>query len=240
MHSGGCPQQVTVDALSHSYGDSTLGPDSISPTNCGYFENSTSVMESQQNFKYYCRRNTTTQEFAYRFNEYNFNDTQQVYPFFTKRVMTASSGTCNEYAQTGDPVETVVGDPHGENFISAFNFTYTNNATNGTVVIPTSALGNEGTTYIYRGIQTPANTTVSDFGPRGLWMWVYRNGGKEQNPWFYECPVTVDALTNVDDPRHNISDALARQAVASIALQGQFKGSFSSPDFTQWQWYAAG
>ena len=135
-----------------------------------------------------------------------------------------------------------VGNPdrHGNNYISAFKYIYTNNATNGSIVIPTSALGREGTTYIYRGVQTPPNESIYAYGTRGLWIWVYRNPGFDTQPRFYQCPVTVNPVTNVVDPAHNISDDMAREAVASIALQGQLKGPLENPDFTQWQWYASG
>ena len=240
MHNGGCPTPVTIDALAHAYGESTLGPDSTKNTDCSGYNDVQSVIYSRQDFRYYCRRNTTIQEFAYRFKEYNPNDIQQVYPQFTNRVITASSGKCKEYTQVGSVNKTVVGDANGLNFISAINYTYTDNITTGSILIPTSALGNDGTTYIYRGHETPSKETVYGNGPRGLRMWAYKNPGLNPDSRFYECPVTVDIVTNVKDPRHNISDALAREAVASIALQGQFKGSFPDRDFTQWQWYANG
>ena len=120
------------------------------------------------------------------------------------------------------------------------NFTYSNNATTGSILIPTSALGNEGTTYIYRGVQMPPNTTIAANGPRGLSIWAYRNKGKDQGPLFYECPVSISTVTNVKDPIHNITDDVAREAVASIALQGQFHGPIGAEDYTQWQWYASG
>ena len=154
-------------------------------------------------------------------------------------MITASSGECNEYSQVyAQP--TTVGDTKTPNHISAMNFTYTNNLTIGSIVIPTSALGNEGTTYIYRGIKKPAEAVTYAYGDRGTWMWAYRNPGTKQDPRFYECPITVNAVSNVLDPKHNITDGVAREAAASIALQGQYRGSGEDPDFRQWQWYADG
>ena len=242
FHNRECaPNQVAMDQLAHAYGETTLGAESADPDNCGYFTDIQSILDSKRNFRYYCRHNTTVQEFGIRFNEYNINDTQRTYPHFTNRSINASSGPCNEYPQVGNPEPATVGNPQtdGTNFISAFSYTYAINTTNnGSIVIPTSALGNEGTTYIYRGVYKPQNAVQYGSGPRGFWMWAYRNPGQDRTPRFYECPVTVDPVANVVDPAHNISDDMAREAAASIALQGQFKGSMENPVYTQWQWYA--
>lgn len=233
-----CPFQVTQDQLAHAYGEVTQGPDTKSDLECGYFSNLDDVINSKYDFPYYCRRNTTNQEFAYRFNEYNPDDTQKIYPSFTKRVIRASSGRCTEYSEIGSQ-RTTVGDSF-PNTISALNFTYTDGQRNGTILIPTSALGREGTTYIYQGPRPPAEATTYGFGPRGIVMWVYRNPGAREGSQFFECPVTVEVVTNVRNPIHNISDSTARQAAASIALQGQFRNAGKDQDFTQWQWYADG
>lgn len=183
------------------------------------------------------------QEFGYRFNEYNPDDkVKKAYPHFTSRVVTASSGRCNEYVQVGNPKRTIFGDPKGSSYVSALNYTYTNHnhSMKGSVVIPTSALGPKGTTYMYRDPQTPAKADRFRYGDRGIWIWVYNTPGVSDHPLFYECPITVDTVTNVNDPKHNITDQIAREAAASIALQGQYRGPGDDPDFTQWQWYANG
>lgn len=233
-----CPPQVIRDQLAHAYGEITQGPDDTSNLECGYFSNLDDVINSNYNFPYYCRRNATNQEFAYLFKEYNPNDLQKVYPRFTDRVVRASSGRCTEYSETGSQ-QTTVGDDF-PNTISALNFTYTDGQRNGSILIPTSALGNDGTTYIYRGPDPPADATTYGFGPRGIKMWVYRNPGAGGDTRFFECPVTVEVVTNVRRAAHNISDPTARQAAASIALQGQFHSQGNIMDFTQWQWYANG
>ena len=240
IHGDDCPSQITTDALAHSYGDLTLAADSRQTSDCGYFTDVASVISSQENFRYYCRRNTTVHGFAYRFNEYNPDDTQKSYPHFTDRVISASSGECNEYSQVGIPEPTAVGDTNSLNYISAMNFTYTNNLTSGSIVIPTSALGDEGTTYIYRGMKLPAKAITYGYGDRGIWMWAYRNPGREQDSRFYECPVSISAVSNVVNPKHNITNEVAREAAASIALQGQWRGPGEDPDYRQWQWYAEG
>lgn len=236
-----CPFQVIQDQLAHAYGDSTQGPDAKSSLQCGVYANLEDVIGSQENFPYYCRRNTAIQEFAYRFKEYNPNDAQQAYPHLTNRVITASSGICNEYSETGFQTSRVGDDDTDPpNAISALKITYTDGAHNGSIHIPTSALGREGTTYIYRGPPAPPDATTYGFGPRGLIMWVYRNPGQFEAPRLFECPITLGVVTNVQNSAHNIPDSTAREAAASIALQGQFRGTRPNQDFTQWQWYANG
>ena len=233
-----CPFQVTTDALAYTYGENV-------PQICGPYSDEQSIISSVQNFPYYCRRNTTVQEFAYRINEFNPDDNGEVYPHFTDRVISASSGKCREYDQAG-LAEALVGDKMGLIYISAVNYTFTNGTYNGGIVIPTSALGNDGTTYIFRGPPAALNATTWAFGERGLWMWAYKNPSSpivaETDPGqkFYECPVSLSAVSNVHDLRHQVPNAIARQAIASIALQGQFKGDPNNPDFTQWQWFAYG
>ncbi|KAL8722752.1 MAG: hypothetical protein Q9225_000813 [Loekoesia sp. 1 TL-2023] len=244
MHSNNCPDQVPIDQLAHAYGDTTLGGDSKQASDCGYFTDTASVISSKQNFRYYCRRNTTIQGFAYRFNEYNPQDTQKTYPKFTNRTITAFSQPCNEYPEVdGASRQTTVGDPKGSsyNYISAINFTYIDGLANQSIVIPTSTLGREGTTYIFRGFHPPAEADLFKYGDRGMRVWAYRNPGEGQEQGrFYECPVTVSGVGNVLNPKHNISDGLAREAAASIALQGQWRGESNDPNFMQWQWYAHG
>ena len=217
-----CNRPVTSDALAHAYGENTLGPDQGSPPECGNYSDTASIINSKQDFRYYCRRNTTIQEFAYRFKEYNPNDTQHVYPHFTTRIITASSGLCNEYQETSrdrdDPGH--IGDDAngGVNYVSSVKFDYTNKAANrnGSINIPTSALGNDGTTYIFRGPEAPLNATKYACGDRCIWMWAYKNPSSpdsdDSGQVFYECPITVGTVTNMYNPKHNISDDTARQA----------------------------
>lgn len=171
-HGSDCTtDQVPMDQLAHAYGETTLGAESTDPDNCGDFTDIQSIINSKRDYRYYCRRTTTIQEFGIRFNEYNIADTGRTYPHFTDRVITASSGPCNEYPQVGNPKPTTVGDPNrdGTDFISAFNYTYAINTTsNGSINIPTSALGMYGTTYIYRGVNATQNETQYGYGPRGL------------------------------------------------------------------------
>lgn len=239
---------MTSDALAHAYGENTFGPESSPLNGCGVYSDVASVIDSKRDFPYYCRRNTTVQEFAFRFNEYNPSDSLGAFPRFTDRVITASSGRCNEYNQTNTDTSQHVGNPRNDsqNYISAVNFTYTNGTYDSWILIPTSALGNDGTTYIFRGARRPSVTEWA-FGDRGLWMWVYKNFGTDTatggdpGQHFYECPISISTVANMHDPRQEFSNATARLAAASIALQGQFKRmDLGMLDWTQWQWYANG
>ncbi|KAL8666575.1 MAG: hypothetical protein Q9202_001373 [Teloschistes flavicans] len=233
-HTPGCPSAVTTDALAHAYGESPSAADSTQPSDCGYFTDAASIINSKQKFRYYCRRDTTIQEFAYQFKEYNPDDAQKAYPHSTNRTIMSSSGRCNEYTQ-GAVNDIMLGD------LSAKNFTYSNDANvEGSIVIPTLALGNEGTTYIYRGVNRPEHATTYGNGDRGLMMWAYRNPGAKQGTLFYECPINIGVVGNVKDPKHNLTDGVARQAAASIALQGQWRGTRGHMNWVQWQWYASG
>ncbi|KAL9602541.1 MAG: hypothetical protein Q9179_002523, partial [Wetmoreana sp. 5 TL-2023] len=241
-HGSRCASQVTTDTLAHAYGDTTHGADSTQDSDCGYFSNVEDVISSKRDFRYYCRRNTSVQEFAYRFNEYNPDDFQKAYPSFTNRTITASSGECNEYPRMSDDHQkTTIGDPKGLNYISAVKITFPKGSSKETISIPTSALGREGTTYIYRDSHTPAEAVTFGYGDRGIRMWAYRNPGEtDRYGTFFECPITVSVVRNVHNVDHNITNGVARQAAASIALQGQWKGALNNPDNRQWQWYAFG
>ena len=50
----------------------------------------------------------------------------------------------------------------------------------------------------------------------------------------------MSVVSNVDQAAHNVSNAVARAAAASIALQGRFQGTVAHPIFTQYQFYATG
>lgn len=125
--------------------------------------------------------------------------------------------------------------------MSACRITYNDSTGNsGNIKIPTAYLGREGTTYIYRGKNFPAAASAQAYGPRGLWMWAYKNPGEHDGPKLYRCPITVSKVSNSQVPAHNVSDGIARAAAASIALQGRFQGPSSNPDYKQYQFYPSG
>lgn len=171
------------------------------------------------------------QEFSYRFNEYNPNDLQKSYPFFSNRTVTAWSDPCFTYNETNrTPLPDVKGDGAG------VKISYKNDTFNDSISIPNSSLGDQGTTYVYRGIRPPADATAISCGPRCITMWAYKNP-KSENPRLYQCPINVSAVRNATQDAHNIPNGVARVAAASIALEGRFSGNF---DFTQYQFYADG
>lgn len=228
FHHRDCPPPVTIHALAHAYGETSLASD------CGSYSEMAKGTKSKQDYQYFCQRNGSRQEFAYRFKEYNPKDEKRAYPRFTNRTITAASGDCLEYDQVGTPTPDKVGD------MNATNYTYTNHSMNGSISIPNSSLGREGTTYIYRGKLAPAKATTYACGPRCIWMWAYKNAGTTDSRKFYQCPITISLVNNSTIPAHNVSNAVAREAAASIALQGQFEGPIEDPNFTQYQFYASG
>ena len=229
FHAGICPPPVPHQALAHAYGEMTLA------LGRGEYKDISDVQNSKHDHQYYHRQEANKEEFAYRFNEYNLNDTASAYPHFTNRTFTAASDTCLEYSEVGNPTSATFGD------MSARNHTYTNGSTTGSILIPTAFLGNEGTTYIYRGTETPTDDQTIRCGSRCLWMWAYRNPGKTESSRFFRCPIEISPVSNVTKSAHNITDNIARVAAASIALQGRFQtGREGAQIFTQFQFYASG
>lgn len=70
--------------------------------NLGYssYTELSDVLNSSINYNYYRRLPFDKQEFAYRFNEYNINDTQKSYPHFTNRIITKWSNAYFSYNVT--------------------------------------------------------------------------------------------------------------------------------------------
>lgn len=230
-HQYDCPRPVTRHALAHDYGEYASSFD------CKNYTEIAEVVYSTLNSPYYCRTTPRMQEFSYRFNEYNPNDTQKSYPFFSNRTVTASSGHCFTYDETNRTSLPDVSDDGG-----GLQISYKNDTFNASISIPNSSLGSQGTTYIYRGIHPPADAAPADAGgiacgPRCITMWAYENPVSDHPPRFYQCPISVSAVRNAMQDVHNIPDGVARVAAASIALQGRYSGT---SDFTQYQFYADG
>ena len=220
---------VATQTIAHSYGELA------SQSSCGIYDDVSNLQLSKYDFGYYCRRDG--QEFAYRFNEYNPNDTQKVYPLFTNRTITASSGHCFSYSQLGDPKPALdtAGDPE------ALNYTYTNHTYTGTIVIPKQSTGLSGTTYIYRGTRLPQDAVTYACGPRCMWMWVYKAHSLYEQPAFYQCPISISNVSNTtNNNAQGIPKDVARIAAASIALQGRWAGTFENQIWTQYQFYSSG
>jgi hypothetical protein len=225
----GCPSSVTQQAVAHAYGETALGFE------CGEYTEISEIQNPKLDYRWYCsQKSSNRQEFAYRFKEYNPDDTQKVYPYLTNRTITAAAGECVQHD--------VIGTREEAN--EAKTFTYTNGSSTATITIPKSSLGREGTTYIYRDTEKPesAKTYACGSDRRCISMWAYKNPGENERDAFYECPIRISTVNNSTLSEHNVPDDVARTAAASIALQGRFRftGNSSNKNFIQHQFYASG
>lgn len=229
---GGCSEEISTESRAHAFGDIALG------FPCGAYNDTSQILESQIDYRYYCRRTRHQQEFAYRFNEYNPKDTQKSYPHFTRRLITASAGQCFNYTMVDGPQNGWDGNKYYE---------YTNGTFSGNITIPRQSSTFDGTTYIYRAIKTPQQAHRYSCGPRCIWLWAHKALGHGESSTFYQCPITVNQVTvdlasNALKDTQKISDDLALHSAASIALQGRPSSSSPSSNktWTQYQLYAFG
>ncbi|KAL8947499.1 MAG: hypothetical protein Q9222_006228 [Ikaeria aurantiellina] len=200
-------------------------------TSSHHYTEISEVIESKVDYRYYKRGKPKRPQYAYRFNEYNPNDTQKAYPFFTNRTITVEALNCIKYRETGTDKK----DPQ--------TIHYKNETHTGNITIPKEYLGLEGTTYIYRGHSVPAQASLPNVvcGDRCLWMWAYKNPSRPPGATaFYQCPVKVSTVQNASLPEHEVPHDVARLAAAAIAMQGRWTGRFENQDYTQHQWYASG
>ena len=227
-----CRLKVTRHALAHAYGEMT------SAFQPGQVNDTSQVLDFKSQKRYFSiGAPKENQTYAYRFNEYNINDTQEAYPHFTNRTITSFSGDCYTYNQTeSKPGVDLYGDK------SSTNYTYTNGSFTDSIVIPNSALGEHGTTYIYRGLLVPALAKANSCGPRCVWVWAYKNWPRDSDGYaFYQCPITVGNVLNASRAEHEIGDDIARVSATSIALQGRYAGDPNDDTrgvFTQYQYFA--
>lgn len=226
--SGGyCSEEISNESRAHAFGEIALA------FPCGAYNDTSQILKSQIDYRYYCRRTRHQQEFAYRFNEYNPKDMQKSYPHFTRRLITASTGQCFNYTMVGEPRD--VGD-------GILYYEYTNGTFSGNITIPGQSGAFDGTTYIYRAIKTPQQANIYACGPRCIWLWAHKARGHGESSTFYQCPITVNNVTvnltsNALNDTQKVSNDLARQSAASIALQGRRSGNNI---WTQYQLYAFG
>ena len=175
-----CPIDIVPrQATANLYGE--MGIDS----NCGAYTDLSEVLNSRENKAYYCRRTPGSQEFAFRFYEYNPDDQQKTYPFFTSRTITASAGKCIIYPKVSQSAGIDLDGDH-----AATNYTFTNGSFTDSISIPKANDGLSGTTYIYRGTKPPgdADGPLVVCGPRCLWIWVHKAQGPNDKSTFYSCP----------------------------------------------------
>ena len=216
-------------ALAHSWGLNTKSQP------CEEYENIAQVYRSRSNPRYFCRRTAGKQEFAYRFREYNVNDVERIYPYFTNRLITASSGVCLEYTALSN--STVYDKMDGNQ--PSTNFTYSNSTYTSTISIPGSSEGWSATVYLYPGPDLPQFTEVNSCGDRCLWIWAHRTSIPGNNASiFFQCPITISEVSNATTDLHDIPDSVARTAAASIALSGRWTGTIENQIWKQYQYMA--
>ncbi|KAL9007493.1 MAG: hypothetical protein Q9173_007254, partial [Seirophora scorigena] len=202
----------TVHGIAHAYGLYAFG--SLTPGNdCVPYNDIDDVLRSQTTPKYYCRRTPGRREFAYRFLEYNPDDTERTYPRLTDRTITASAGQCQQYSFVKvESVTTKSG--------KWSNYTYENGDINGSILLPVAVDTFYGTVYTYRGVKTPEEAKTYACGDRCILMWAHATGTGNGDSLFYQCPVTINEVRNAQLPAHEVSPGIARLAAASIGLQG--------------------
>lgn len=229
FHDKSCHGQVTAQTIAHSYGETILASDPAS------YNEVADILQNKDLYPYFHRETPNQQQVAYRFNEYNPNDAQRIYPHLTNRTIYAEARNCITYNQTSADDN----DPQ--------TLTMTNADDTGehqTIKIPQDFLGREGTTYIYRGFHAPPDADLQSCGDRCLWMWAYRNpSGLPEPPVFFKCPVNISNMMNASRSEHQIPNHVVKMAAAAIALHGIYHGPIADErqkDFTSYQFYAAG
>ena len=225
--------RVSAHLTAHLFGERAHN------TRCGSYETMAEVLESKNDYAYYCSTNMGNPEFTYRFNEYNPDDLQKVYPRFTNRTITVSAGECFAYDvknQTDGP-DDVDGRGPGETFF------FGNDTFADSIQIPVIDLGADYTTYIYRGFHAPPDALAQTCGdPRCMWLWALGNAS-DQTPFkIYQCPITISPVANSYNGSQIVSDGLARVAAVSIALEGRWAGGpeYKDRNFESYSYYPPG
>lgn len=224
-HNQTCAQGPRIrQGIAHSYGQLVLSSD------CGPYNDISEVFKSKNLYDYYCRRTPGKQQFAYRFLEFNPNDTRKAYPWMTDRVITAESGPCLKYHAKGKPT------PEG----ARSNYTYTNSSGyTGWIDIPNVFEDYASTTYIYRGYHQPEDADLQKCGPPGahcMTIWAHRNGGGGQTSMFYQCPITVSDVSNVKYETQKVSSNVSLLAAASIGINGRGGDDAKKDNWQQYQY----
>lgn len=231
-----CPIYPRVEqSRAHLYGEIASGPP------CQPYNHISEVLDSDSGASFYCNQASNQQEYALRFSVINPDDGRRIYPRFTNRIITASSGQCYQYNITDGSNETAL-DPNGDD---AVRWAYSNGTINGTITIPTAYSGEDSTTYIYPGSQMPQNETEYSCGPRCMWMWAWRSistlpQDKGEARALIKCPITVSSVTNVTDDSQRVSDGIAKLAASAIGLTGRSADDNGTTTWRQYQFYPWG
>ncbi|KAL8998264.1 MAG: hypothetical protein Q9169_002668 [Polycauliona sp. 2 TL-2023] len=217
----------------HAYGELTQGLKS-----CPYVTDN-DIYRSSQDCQYFY--SNVSQEYAYRFAEYNPQDRRRVYPYQTKRLTKASLGPCYQTTLDGDEID-FVDSRDGPHSIVVHQFS--NGTENDTVAIARSDTAFDSMTYAYIGDQAPQNASAVACGPRCIWVYAIRSRGvvRTHGTDIFKCAITVSTVTNADDPGHTVPDSTARMAAASIALSGRYTNPIGDPvkHWQQFQLYPYG
>ena len=231
---GKCPTQPQVEQIqAHLYGEIASG------YQCRTYKYISEVLYSDSGALFYCNQHPHQQEYALRFSVINPQDPDRVYPRFTDRIITASSGQCYQYNITDGSNQPAL-DPNGDN--AAVSWAYSNGTVNGTITIPTEYSGQDSTTYIYPGTQIPQNETEYSCGPRCMWIWAWKSNStlpfdKGEARALIKCPITVSPVTNVTEDSQIVSDGTAKLAASAIGLQGRSSNPPQNNFTTTWRQY---
>ncbi|KAL8859899.1 MAG: hypothetical protein Q9178_003732 [Gyalolechia marmorata] len=212
-----CPDKnAPIQALAHAYGEMSLATE-IHTVNV-----IDDVLQSDNDNGYYWLNES--RQYAYRFKEFNQDDVQRIYPFFTNRTITAESRDCIRY-------EVSLDNNQNPDFLK------------WVMTIPPAYRDRGGTTYIYRGNLDPKLTSSPNVvcGSRCTYVWaLFFPPEKILEPALYRCPVSISDVANATSDMHYVPDGVARVAAASIALQGRSAPSQPRVKFTQYRYYASG
>ena len=222
-----CPSAPeTPQGIAHAYGQVTQ-----SYQKCAY-STEEDIKKANQSCSYFERNDG--QEYAYRFREYNPEDTSRTYPYLTTRIIKASPGSCYQFNIDADTVHPING---SDGTLGVFVYPFHNETYNGSLPIPRGDAAFDATSYVWNGTSPPKNDTENVCGPRCVWLYAFQSIGiiTKRPDLMFKCPITVGVVSDVLLPTQNVTDETARLAAASIALSGRY----TNPDGpTQvWQQY---
>ncbi|KAL8938623.1 MAG: hypothetical protein Q9216_003799 [Gyalolechia sp. 2 TL-2023] len=236
-NSGNCttapdqPPEVAQNEA-HAYGEASLRE-----RRCPY-ETDDDIFKSREDCTYFTRGDS--QEYAYRYMEYNPDDRARAYPHPTERLIKTSTGQCSQYKPNASHP---VGSPDGP--ASILVFPYSDGREDTALRIARTDSAFDSTTYAFTGIHPPQAASASTVvcGPRCIWVYAIRHHGPvtERDDEIFKCPITVSNVSNVDDMAHVVPHNTARLAAASIALSGRYTNPDSDEkEWQQYQWYPYG
>lgn len=224
-YNNSCPIFEEVpQILAHAYGEG------VTSQACCDYTTAASILNNKQDCYYFCRLDRL--EYAFRYAEYNPNDTARVYPHFTDRIITASPDGCLEY--NIDSLKRN-GDPDGSDAVTQFQ--YSNSTYSSNISITNAHLANDATTYAYQGFREPQDAKTYAPCDRCMVIYALRNPGgiTKRKRQLFECRITISEVTNTKLTEHHVPNDIARLAAASIALQGRYQNPFGDATKRWWQ-----